>query len=119
MRGEIRALALALLLALGCGRAQAPRNLVIVSLDTLRADHLGPYGYARPTSLALDAWARRAFVFENAAAPANATTASHHALFQSQSAGVAMAARDTAPTLATWLAAQGLRTAAFTGGGTL
>jgi arylsulfatase A-like enzyme len=119
MRGAIRALALASLLALGCGRAHAPRNLVIVSLDTLRADHLGLYGYARATSDALDAWSRGAFVFENAVAPANATTSSHHALFQSQSAGVALAARDEGPTLATWLKEQGFTTAAFTGGGTL
>ncbi|HEX5067199.1 MAG TPA: sulfatase-like hydrolase/transferase [Myxococcota bacterium] len=118
MPGALRALAFAALLALGCG-AQAPRHLVIVSLDTLRADALALYGSARPTSPQLERFAQHAFVFENAVAPANATTASHHALFQSRSAGDAMASRDTAPTLATWLKEQGFRTAAFTGGGTL
>jgi arylsulfatase A-like enzyme len=128
VRGAFRALApvsrMALALAalasmLGCGRAQAPRHLVVVSLDTLRADALALYGSARATSPQLERFAEHAFVFENAVAPANATTASHHALFQSQSAGAAMAARDTAPTLATWLQEQGFRTAAFAGGGTL
>jgi arylsulfatase A-like enzyme len=112
---------LALLAALACGARPEPaaRSLVLVSLDTLRADHLGLHGYARATSPQLDRWAERAFVFLNAVAPANATTASHHALFQSRSAGAALADRDGAATLAQLLREHGLRTAAFTGGGTL
>ncbi len=34
--------------------APRPRNLVLISLDTLRADHLSGYGYVRPTSPAID-----------------------------------------------------------------
>ena len=33
---------------------RVPRNVVLVLIDTLRADHLGAYGYARPTSPFLD-----------------------------------------------------------------
>lgn len=39
--------------------------IVLIVVDTLRADHLGTYGYARPTSPNLDALGRRGVVFEN------------------------------------------------------
>ncbi len=41
-------------------------NLVLLSVDALRADHLGVYGYHRDTSPHLDAWARHAVWFERA-----------------------------------------------------
>jgi arylsulfatase A-like enzyme len=41
-------------------------NVVLITIDTLRADHLGAYGYRRPTSPRLDAFARRAVVFDQA-----------------------------------------------------
>lgn len=45
----------------------APRtNVLLVTIDTLRADHLGAYGYRRPTSPRLDAFAKRAVVFDQA-----------------------------------------------------
>ena len=69
----------AFLVALSCGGApDAPpsRSLVesaapviLVIVDTLRADHLGLYGYARPTSPTLDAWATHGRVFDRAFAP--------------------------------------------------
>lgn len=43
-----------------------PKRVLLVFLDTLRADHLGTYGYERPTSPRLDAWAETAVVFEQA-----------------------------------------------------
>ena len=61
-----------LFVAAGCsneprdGIANAPRNLLIVSVDTLRADALGLYGYGRPTSPHIDEAASSAFVFERA-----------------------------------------------------
>jgi arylsulfatase A-like enzyme len=121
VRGLRVACALALLAAAACrpGAPDAPRHLVLISLDTLRADHLGLYGYARPTSPELDRWAEQAFVFERAVAPANATIASHHALFQSRFAGAALADRDGAATLAELLREHGFRTVAWTGGGTM
>ena len=40
----------------GCGDRTVPgdNGIVVVVIDTLRADHLGAYGYARPTSPNLD-----------------------------------------------------------------
>ncbi|HET9317265.1 MAG TPA: sulfatase, partial [Vicinamibacteria bacterium] len=41
-------------------------NVLLITIDTLRADHLGLYGYRRPTSPRLDAFAKRAVVFDQA-----------------------------------------------------
>ena len=41
-------------------------NVVLVTIDTLRADHLGAYGYERPTSPRIDALGRAGTVFERA-----------------------------------------------------
>ncbi len=41
-------------------------DILVLTVDTLRADHLGVYGYARATSPRIDAWAREAVVFEQA-----------------------------------------------------
>ena len=38
-------------------------NVVLISFDTVRADHLPVYGYARPTSPNIDAFAENAVVF--------------------------------------------------------
>jgi arylsulfatase A-like enzyme len=48
-----------------CGPAKPPPSVILVSIDTLRADHVGTYGYARPTTPFLDGFARDATVFEN------------------------------------------------------
>ena len=75
-----RPLALAALVALaaGChGRAPSPRastprravdgrNVLLITIDTLRADHLGVYGYRRATSPHIDALAARGTAFERA-----------------------------------------------------
>ncbi|MGH0029114.1 MAG: sulfatase-like hydrolase/transferase [Myxococcota bacterium] len=117
---------LAALLCLLCGAAPgcAPpdptaRNLVVVSLDTLRADRLGAYGYGRATSPRLDAFSREAFVFERATSAGNATAGAHHALFQSKVASRAVARGSRAPTLAGILRQRGYRTAGYTDGGTM
>jgi arylsulfatase A-like enzyme len=65
----------AALVGLPSPRPARPSVLLIV-IDTLRADHLGCYGYARPTSPHLDALARRGVRFANAHAPASWTGAS-------------------------------------------
>jgi len=57
----------------------APNVLVIV-VDTLRADHLSAYGYARPTSPNLDRLAREGVLFENAISPSPWTFPSHVSL---------------------------------------
>ena len=59
-------------------------NLLIVSLDTLGADHLGLYGYDRDTSPYIDdQLAPQATVFTRALAPATTTGPSHMTLFTS------------------------------------
>jgi len=89
-RGPARALrAFALILALGglgCGSDDAAPgtlagfNLVVINVDTLRADHLGMYGYARATSPFLDALARQGVLFERASASSSYTRESVAAL---------------------------------------
>lgn len=46
--------------------AGGPRRVVVIGVDTLRPDHLGMYGYDKPTSPELDAWAKDAVVFDAA-----------------------------------------------------
>ncbi len=53
--------------------AGSPPNVLFVSVDTLRADHMGIYGYGRNTSPAIDAWAKDGVVFDNAQASASWT----------------------------------------------
>ena len=58
-------------LILGCGKNELPppnrgMNMVLIVIDTLRADHLGCYGYEEPLSPNLDALAARSAVFLNA-----------------------------------------------------
>lgn len=57
---------LALGLAVGCSPRPRFEAVVLVVIDTLRADHLGVYGYERPTSPQIDAFASRSTVFERA-----------------------------------------------------
>ena len=56
-------------------------NIILVLLDTLRADHLGCYGYKRGISPNIDAFAEQAIFFEQAYAPMATTVASHTSLF--------------------------------------
>ena len=51
----------------------AGANILLVTIDTLRADHLGAYGYRRPTSPAIDAFAAQGTRFANAWAHAPST----------------------------------------------
>ena len=58
------------------GHAQRP-DVVLLSIDTLRADHLGAYGYKRDTSPFLDALAAEGTLFESAWSPSSWTLPSH------------------------------------------
>ena len=71
-----------LALCLACGPAPAP-NVVLVCVDTLRADAVGAYGGPVATP-AFDALARDGVLFEQAIAPASQTTPSHATLFTGQ-----------------------------------
>jgi arylsulfatase A-like enzyme len=74
-------LAASALASLACGgRGERPRLVVLVSIDTLRADHLGFYGYERPTSPVLDALAGESTVFEEAMSSSPWTLPAHASL---------------------------------------
>lgn len=82
MRRTVRSGVAALALALcACGGAPPPRNVLLVVVDTLRADHLGFYGYERPTSPGLDAWVARGVVFDQALATSPWTLPSFASLY--------------------------------------
>ena len=59
---------------------KAPRNLLLVSLDTTRADHLGCYGYAAAQTPRLDALARTGLRFEKATTVVPLTLPAHSSL---------------------------------------
>jgi len=79
-----------MLVAAGCG-AGAPtsqslpvapaRGIVLISIDTLRADHLGAYGYHRDTSPFFDALADQGTLYENAIVQYPSTLTSHMSIF--------------------------------------
>lgn len=128
----IAVLAVLVALALRSGRAPEPApaetfvsagpldcsgcNLLVVSIDTLRADRLGSYGYARETSPNLDALAAQSLVFRDVLAQASTTAPSHRSLFTGRY--VFQHENDTAtlPVMAGLLARAGYRTAAFVDG---
>lgn len=104
--------------------ARSTRKIVLVSLDTLRADHLGTYGHELPTSPTIDALARTGTVFDRAFSPAPFTLPAHVSLFTSQdpsahhvlvNTGRKLSSRDT--TLAEAFQQEGIVTAGFHGGG--
>jgi arylsulfatase A-like enzyme len=103
--------------ALTSPRHEAPL-VVLYLVDTLRADHTGPYGYGRDTTPALSAFARDAVVFESAIAQASWTKPSVASIFTSQLAGqhrvVQLRDRlnEAATTLAEMLQAKGYATGA-------
>ena len=99
------------------------RGYVVVSVDTLRADHLGCYGYDRPTTPFLDELAQRATLFEEAYAQYPSTLLSHASMFTGLYPGehgvrtaesVIPAALETFPEV---FQRHGFRTAGFTEGG--
>jgi arylsulfatase A-like enzyme len=110
-------------------RERVPRcrgcNIVLISADTLRADHLGTYGYRRATSAAIDALARRGVVFERAYSASAWTLPGHLAMLSGrypvrESELVFMSARpfpDSYELLPEVLREAGYATAALTGGG--
>ena len=67
---------LLLLVVASCG-PPSQLNIVIVTLDTTRADRLGTYGYTRNTSPNFDALANDSIVFERAYSQSATTSPSH------------------------------------------
>ena len=62
-------------------RVEPPQHIVLVVLDTVRADHLSTYGYERDTTPQLARFAEQSLVFEQARATAPWTLPSHASLF--------------------------------------
>ncbi|MBI5506752.1 MAG: sulfatase [Deltaproteobacteria bacterium] len=99
-------------------------NVVLISIDTLRADHVGTYGYSRPTTPNIDALSKTSVVFEDAIAQSSWTRAAHMSIFTGlhprEHGYIALADRrrldDKVATLASVLRENGYTTAAFVGG---
>ena len=94
-------------------------NLLLITIDTLRADHVGAYGYTRARTPTLDALAAAGVRFDRAYAAAPITLTSHATLLTGRYPP-GHGARDngvhvspTVPTLATELHGRGFKTAAF------
>ena len=68
---------------------EPPPNVVLISLDTLRADHVGTYGYPKETTPNLDRFAADGIVFLNNYAQAPNTAPSHTSILASLYASVA------------------------------
>lgn len=74
--------------AFGCTPSPEPDtrsrpNLLLIAVDTLRADHLGTYGYERPTSPEIDRFFETATVFEEALSSSSWTLPSFASLMTS------------------------------------
>jgi arylsulfatase A-like enzyme len=112
----IAALALGLT---GCSRGPAGPHVLLVTVDTLRADRVGAYGYTRETTPHLDALAREGVLFERSYTHAPFTAPSHASLLTGlhpQSHGVlywGQAMDPAAATLQDLLGRRGYRTGAF------
>jgi arylsulfatase A-like enzyme len=123
--------ALALALLAGCDRAAPPAgapNVVLITLESLRVDHVGAYGgHSRsrpqiPVTPAIDAFAAQATVYEDAHAVTSWTLASHASLFTGlypsghQTDGPRDRLHDSYPTLAEALTTRGYQTAGVVSG---
>ena len=100
-----------------------PPNLIVISLDTLRADHLRAFGYHRNTAPALDGLIEESTRFENCSSQWHSTQVSHNCILSGQYEQTHQVPDRYAVTparmntLAEILAANGYLTTAFTGGG--
>ncbi len=120
---------LLVLLTLGCWTPQqappSPPPILLISLDTLRADRLGCYGSSSGLTPNLDRFAEHALVFDTAYSQANATNLSHASLFSSRyPSEIGMVApsfqpSEDIPLLAEVFRTYGYQTGAAVGGGHL
>jgi tetratricopeptide (TPR) repeat protein len=81
----VRRLVPILLLILGCHRASstmpAKTPIVVITIDTLRSDHLPAYGYTGVETPAIDAFRKDAILFERAYSECPLTLVSHASIF--------------------------------------
>jgi arylsulfatase A-like enzyme len=125
MNRTVPTLCCLLALATGCFEPEqpSPPSVILISLDTMRADRLGAYGHPGGLTPNLDRFAQQAVVFDRAYSQANETIYSHASLFTSRypselaPVDKAFALPGDVPTLAEVLAIHGYATAAVVGGG--
>ena len=104
---------------LSCAHTQKQLNVLLIGIDTLRPDHLGCYGYDKPTSPNLDKLAGEGVLFENTLSPSPWTLPSFAtvltSLYPTQHGANACGARikTTFPALPMMLLKHGYTTAAF------
>ncbi|MGH9333223.1 MAG: sulfatase-like hydrolase/transferase [Vicinamibacteria bacterium] len=105
-----------------CSRSPSPKHLVLVSVDTLRADHLSCYGASSLATPSFDRIAREGVLFENVSTVAPTTLPAHASLFTAVSPlehrvhdNVGFRLREDLPTLASILKEKGYRTGGFVG----
>lgn len=115
----LAALAVCAVIGFSCSKpASADRNVILISIDTLRADHMGCYGYDKPTTPRIDALAEQSVVLKNTYATSPWTLPSHTSMFTGLFADVhgmntpKSVLKDKAVTLATVMKKQGYRTGA-------
>jgi arylsulfatase A-like enzyme len=107
------------LAGLSCAGKQKPTNLLVITVDTLRSDRLGCYGYGLPTSPNIDRLAAEGVLFETVCCQAPLTLPSHCSIFTSRytishgAVGHAYPLSKDVTTLAEILKASGRSTAAF------
>lgn len=106
--------------------ALRPLNIVVVTIDTLRPDHLHCYGYTKIETPVLDNLARQGVLFENAVTPTPLTPPSHASIFTGQYPNThhvrntgGFVLQSSSRTLAKILQEQGWDTAAFIGSAVL
>ncbi len=83
MVGWVAGVALGSAAILFCAPAAPPASVVLITIDTLRADHLGCYGYFRHTSPFIDQLAADGLLFERAITPMSTTLPAHTSLMTS------------------------------------
>ncbi len=116
-------IALAPILLFACGAREGPSAVVLIIVDTLRADHVGAYGHDRPTTPHLDRRIRQGHRFEHAYSTAPWTLPATASLYtglypERHGAGYRFgelrfsSLADEVETLAERLAAEGFATAA-------
>ena len=67
---------------------EPPENVLIVMVDTLRADHMSTYGFGRRTTPFIDGFSEGAVVFERARSQASCTFPSVNSLLTSRYPGI-------------------------------
>lgn len=75
-----------LLLVAGCRKAETvrgPYNVVLITIDTIRADHVGAYGDRRAATPNIDALAKQGVRFEQAISPVPLTLPAHASILSS------------------------------------